>query len=118
MECEEFTFVIAADDRAAESSAAQALSDLLRETEGVLEVNRRKADRDTMDLGAIVAAIAASGSTLAIAQGVAAWLRARRGASITIERQAGCESIKAAVAGIDSQAAIRITEIVLSQSKG
>jgi hypothetical protein len=38
--------------------SAQALADTLREAEGVLEADRRKADETTMDLGAIVDVIA------------------------------------------------------------
>jgi hypothetical protein len=40
------------------------------------------------------------------------WLRARRGAQIRIERDGKSGSIKAAVEGIDAEAAVRIAEIV------
>jgi len=65
-----------------------------------------------MDLGAIVTVIATSGATLAIARGIAAWLRARKQASITIERDDKTGSIKAVVAGIDPEAAVRIADVV------
>ena len=112
MERQEYRFVVAAEDQAAAGRSAQALADALREAEGVLEAERHKADEATMDLGAIVTVLATSGATLAIAQGIAAWLRARKQASITIERDGKTGSVKAAVAGIDAEAAIRIAEIV------
>ena len=111
---EEYRFVVAAEDQdeAAAGQGAQALADALREADGVLEADRQKADQDTMDLGAIVTVIATSGATLAVAQGIAAWLRARKGASVTIERDGKTKSIKAVVAGIDAETAVRIAEIV------
>ncbi len=112
MERQEYRFVVAAEDQATAGRGAQALADALREAEGVLEADRQKADETTMDLGAIVTVIATSGATLAIAQGIAAWLRARKQASITVERDGKTGSIKAVVAGIDAEAAVRIAEIV------
>jgi hypothetical protein len=113
MERQEYRFVIAAEDQAAAGRNAQALADALREAEGILESNRRKADgTGTMDLGSVVDVIANSGATLAIAYGIAAWLRTRKQAAITIERKSKSGSIKAAVTGIDAAAATRITEIV------
>jgi hypothetical protein len=113
VERQEYRLVVTAEDQATAGQSAQALADLLRETEGVLESDRRKSDEAaTMDLGSIVDVIANSGATLAIAYGIAAWLRTRRQASITIERDSKTGSIKAAVTGIDAKAATRITEIV------
>lgn len=109
---EEYRFVIAAEDQAAAGRGAQALADALRQAEGVLEADREKADQATMDLGAVVTAIAASGATLAIAQGVAAWLRGRRGVTVKIEKQGKAGSVKAAVEGIDPATAERIVEAV------
>jgi len=107
-----YSFRIVAEDPATAARATQALADTLREARGVLEVDRKKVDDATMELGTIVTAIATSGATLAIAQGIAAWLRARKGASLNIERHSDVDSIKVAVAGIDSGAAVRIAEIV------
>ena len=107
---EEYRFVVAAQDQAAAGRGAQALADALREAEGVLEADREKADQATMDLGAVVTAIAASGATLAVAQGIAAWLRARRGVTVKIEKQGKAGSIKAAVEGIEPRTAERIVE--------
>ena len=107
---EEYRFVVAAEDQAAAGRGAQALADALREAEGVLEADSEKADQATMDLGAVVTAVAASGATLAVAQGIAAWLRARRGVTVKIEKQGKAGSIKAAVEGIDPTTAERIIE--------
>lgn len=112
MKQESYQFTVEAGDQAAAGRAAMALADVLREADGVLEASREKADETTMDLGAIVTIVATSGATLALAQGIAAWLRARRGASITIERDGKTGSIKAAVAGIDPEVAVRIAEVV------
>jgi len=112
MEMQGYRFTVTAEDQAAAGHSAQALADTLREAEGVLEADRRKEDEITMDLGTIIAVIASSGATLAIARGIAAWLRTRKQASITIERNSKTGSIKTAVTGIDPEAAVRIAEIV------
>jgi hypothetical protein len=65
-----------------------------------------------LDLGAIVQVIATSGATVAIAHGIAAWLRARRGVRLRITRDERAGSIKATVQGIDPETAIRIVEFV------
>lgn len=109
---EEYRFVVVAEDQAAAGRDAQALADSLREAEGVLEADRRKGDEATMDLGVIVTALASSGATLALARGIAAWLRARRGVTLRIEKQSKAGSVKAAVEGIDPETAKRIVEAV------
>lgn len=114
MEKEHYRFLIAAEDQAAAGRASQALADMLRELDSVLDVDRQKADAATMDLGTIVNVIATSGATLAVAQGIAGWLRARKGASITIEVDNSAGSVKAVVAGVDAEAAVRIAEIIRS----
>jgi hypothetical protein len=75
---ETYKFTVEAEDQAIAGSSATALGDRLREADGVTEVVRVKAEASTMDLGVIVSIIAGSGATLAIAEGLAAWLRARR----------------------------------------
>jgi hypothetical protein len=112
MDKQRYRFLVAAEDQAAAGRASQALADMLGEIQQVLDVDRQKTDPATMDLGTIVTAIATSGATLAIAQGIAAWLRARKGASITIELDSGVGSVKAVVAGVDAEAAVRIAEII------
>jgi hypothetical protein len=110
----EYKFLIEDLDQASASRATTSLGDCLNEIDGVIEANRSKGDSATMDLGTIVTVIATSGATLAIAQGIAAWLKARRGVSLIIERNGTTGSMKATVAGLDPDAAIRITEIIRS----
>src|SRR5579875_3444505 len=77
MDKERYRFVVSAGDQATAGQASQALADMLRELDPVLDVDREKEDEATMDLGTIVNAIATSGATLAIAQGLAGWARER-----------------------------------------
>jgi len=107
-----FSFTVNAESHHEANAAAQALADKLRGAEGVDEVERLKADPTTMDVGTILQVIVGSGSTLAIAQGVAAWLRGRRGVKLRIERDGKSGSLKAEVEGIDPTAAMRIVEMV------
>jgi hypothetical protein len=109
---ETYRFTVEAEEQAAAGRSARALADTLREANGVLEADRSKADDETMDLGAVVTVLATSGATLAIAQGLAAWLRARRGVKVTVEKDGKSRSIKAEVAGIDPEAAVRIVELI------
>ncbi|NOG71991.1 effector-associated constant component EACC1 [Roseicella sp. DB1501] len=112
MDRQEHRFVVASADQAGAGQAAEALADRLREVEGVLDADRGKADADSMDLGSVVTVLASSGAAVAIAQGIAAWLRNRRQATLTIERDGRTGSLKAKVEGIDAAAALRITELV------
>ena len=64
---------------------AASLEKQLKE-QGLFQVNKSKEDSDTMDLGAVVTAIVASGATAALANGVAAWLQKNLGASVTIKK--------------------------------
>jgi Effector Associated Constant Component 1 len=111
MENDSYEFTVQADNRAAAGSGAMALADVLREADGVLEVDRSKADDHAMDLGAIVEVVASSGAALAIARGLATWLRARRGVTVSIRKKGPSRSLlKATVAGLDPEAAVRIVE--------
>ena len=113
MPTERYRFEVEGVDRATAGRGAKALADILVEAEGVLEVTQGKAaDNDSMDIGSLVSIIATSGATLALAQGLAAWLRARRGTIVKIERDANSESLKAAVSGIDPEAALRVIEMI------
>jgi hypothetical protein len=107
-----FEIAVAAANRGDANAGARSLADRLREAEGVIEAQQVKADPVSQDLGTIVQVIAGSGAGLALAQGVAAWLRARRGVSLEIRRDARSGSIKAEVHGIDPQTALRIVELV------
>jgi Effector Associated Constant Component 1 len=109
---ERYRFDVGAEDQAAAGRAATALADILREADGVVEAARTKADGDTMDLGTVVSVMASSGATLALAQGLAAWLRARRGVTVTVEKGGRSGSLKATVSGLDPAAAVRIVELV------
>ena len=72
----------------------------------MLEANRRKeAAAPTMDIGAIIGVVATSGASLAIAQGLADWLRRRRGTKLRIERDPASGSIKAEIENIDPEIA-------------
>lgn len=110
METDIFEFVVDADDRGEAGRGAQAFADALREAEGVLEATRRKADPDSMDLGTVVQVVVASGAMLALAKGIADWLRARRGVTLTLERSGKSGSLKMAVKGLDPATAERIIE--------
>lgn len=112
MSDEIYTFDVQADDQGAAGRAAVALADVLREADGVLEAIRVKKNEDSMDLGAVVSVVATSGAALALAQGLAAWLRARRGVTVTVERDSKSGNLKAAVSGLDPDAAVRIVEII------
>ncbi len=112
MSHEEYRIRIEAPDEADATQGARQLADDLREMPGVLAADRQKADETTMDLGSIVGVIAAAGATTVLAQGIADWLRRRRGVRLTIERKAGSGSIKVAVESIDPAAALRITELI------
>ena len=114
---ESYWFAVGAEDEAAADRCARALADVLGEADGVLEAVREKINRQTMDLGTIVSVIADSGATLAIAQGLAVWLRQRRGATVTVERDGKAGSVKAAVAGLDPEAAVRIIEMIREGQK-
>jgi hypothetical protein len=113
MPTEGYRFEVEGADQAAASRGAKALGDILIKAEGVLEVTPGKAaDKGSMDVGSLVSVIATSGATLALAQGLAAWLRARRGVTVKIEKDAKSGSLKAAVAGIDPEAALRVVEMI------
>jgi hypothetical protein len=112
MERHIFDIAVETANQGEAGAGARALADKLREAEGVLETQRLKADSTTMDLGTIVQIVATSGATMAIAHGIAAWLRGRRGVTLRIERDGKSGSIKVAVNGIDPEAAVRIVEHV------
>ena len=109
---ENYRLYVNGGEDAAGADLAGGLADDIREVSGVLAAQRRKDDQSSMDLGSIVAVVATSGSALAIAQGLADWLRRRRGVTLKIERDPGSGAIKALVENIDPAAAVRIAEIV------
>ena len=107
-----YEFTVQSDDEQSADEATVTLIDDLREVPGLSRIGRRKSSDSTMDLGAIVTVIASSGATLALARGVADWLRARRQTRLKIEIKDGSRSIKVEVANIDPEAAGRIIEDV------
>jgi hypothetical protein len=109
---EDYLIYVDGGDDSAAADFARSLADDLREAPGVLESERRKDDQATMDLGSVVTVVATSGAALAVAQGIADWLRRRRGATLRIERDPRSGSIKALAENIDPATAIRITEII------
>ena len=110
---ESYRFIVEAEDKGAAGRNASNLADVLREAAGVLEVDLSKADDRTMDLGAIISVLATPEATLAIARGLAAWLQARRGVTLTIARSGKSGSLKLAISGIDPETAERIVERVV-----
>jgi Effector Associated Constant Component 1 len=106
---ERFEICIQAEDDRAAQEATRSLTDHLREITGVLAVDRRKADESTQDLGTIVEVIAASGATLALAQGIAEWLRRTRGTKLRVTSG----RIKAEVENITPEVAERIIEDII-----
>ena len=84
-------------------------ADHLRGIIGVLGVERRKTDESTQDLGTIVDVIAASGATLALAQGIAEWLRRTRGTRLRVTSG----RIKTEVENITPEVAERIIEDII-----
>lgn len=108
---EEYLIYVDSGDELA-TDVVRSLADGLREVSGVLKSERRKNDDSTMDLGSVVTVVATSGAALAIAQGIADWLRRRRGTTLRIERDPNSGAIKVLVENIDPAAAVRITEVV------
>jgi ACT domain-containing protein len=103
---------IESESNLAAQQGTRSLADNLREVTGVLDVERHKEDDRSMELGTILTIIATSSATLAIAQGLADWIRRTRGATVTIEKDQKSKSIKAAVSNIDQATALRIVEII------
>ena len=106
----QMTLHVTDEDGGATGRSVQFIEDTARSTEGVLSVERHKSDLDSMDIGSVVEIAFQSAATLALARGLAAWLRARRGAKVIIEWKEQGKSIKTMVEGIDPAAGERIVE--------
>jgi hypothetical protein len=109
---EDFAIFVEADDELSSRQGAQSLAVALCEVPGVLDALRHREEQSTMDLGALLTVVATSGATVAIARGIADWLRRRRGTRLRIQRDPRSGSIKAEVENIDPAVAIRIVELV------
>lgn len=112
---ENYIFTISDENIALAGQSTVALINTLSTVPGIHETERHKADEDTQDLGTIVTVVATSGAALALAKGVAAWLKSRRNASIEITMAGPNESISAIVRGIDPEVALRITEVIIEK---
>lgn len=110
---ENYFITIQSESEQAADVGARSLADSLREINGIVSADRIKRNDSTMDLGAIVGVIAASGATLALAQGLADWLRLRRSTTVVVERYGPNNSIKATISQIDPEAAKQIFEVIL-----
>jgi hypothetical protein len=106
---ERFAILVEAENDRAAQQATRTLADHLREVSGVLEIKRRKEDESTQDLGTIIEIVASSGATLALAQGVAEWLRRTRGTKLRVTSG----NIKTEVDNITPDVAARIIEDIL-----
>ncbi|MFC4706793.1 effector-associated constant component EACC1 [Paraburkholderia caffeinitolerans] len=114
MSANEYCFSVAAESERDADVHARALADSLREITGVMQAEREKQNKNTMDLGVIINILATSGATVALAKGVADWLRSHRACKLTIERDVTANSIKATVENIDPDSAKRIIEMIKS----
>jgi len=109
---ETYKIYIEADNEVSARRGMPSLINNLREAPGVLEVERQKENDTTMDLGTILTIIASSEAALAIAQGIADWIRRNRGVRLTIEKNEKSGSIKAEVENIDRATSLKILEII------
>lgn len=112
MKTSQYIFTIETESERDADVQARALADNFREIEGVESSERKKQNENTMDLGTIISVLATSGATLALAQGIADWLRSRRNTSLTIERDVSANSIKVTVERIDPESAKQIIELI------
>jgi hypothetical protein len=86
---------------------AQELVTAIRASDPNIIVERKKPDSSTMDLGATISAIVASGAALAIARGIENWLRMRKGTSITVKNKTGSMTVR----NVSSKDAERLLEL-------
>ena len=112
MNTSQYIFTVEAESERAADVQARALADNFRELEGVESSERKKKNENTMDLGTIISVLATSGATLALAQGIADWLRLRRNTNLIVERDKSANSIKVTVEQIDPVSAKQIIELI------
>ena len=108
----EYVLTVTSDNERDADIQARSLTEKLREIREIDDVNRIKGSDRTMDLGTVISVLATSGATLALAQGIADWLRSRRSTTVTVERDSAMNSIKATVENIDPESAERIIESI------
>jgi Effector Associated Constant Component 1 len=110
---EQYRILLKSDDELTSPQGARSLTDELREIPGVLKATRRKEEESTMDLGPIVEVIIKSGAAVAIAGGIADWIRRNRGIHLIITKDHSSSSIKAEIENADPETAKFITEKVV-----
>lgn len=83
-----------------------------------VKVEQVKSDPNSMDFGGTLAVILSSGAAVALANGIAAWLRSRTNASIQLRRQVetdGRVSSELIAAGITHQTAVDLVKTLAKQ---
>jgi hypothetical protein len=88
--------------------ASELRNDLLTISEDI-DVEQRRDRTDTQDFGATLAIILGTPAVLALAKGIADWLRKRPTAQLTIKKQNG-QVTEVIAAGITSEDAAKIAE--------
>jgi len=73
----EICAVVVTDDLSFANRRIQELASALAEEEPSVSITQRRANESTMDLGATLAILLSSGAVIAIAKGIADWLRRR-----------------------------------------
>lgn len=107
-----YLFTLETESESVADAQTRALTDNLREIKGVQNAERSKINENTMDLGTVISVLATSGAALALAQGLADWLRSRRSTKLVIERDNSSGSIKLMIEQIDPETAKQITEMI------
>jgi Effector Associated Constant Component 1 len=113
---EVFEFEIAGVNRAEAGLLAGELADRLIEIDSVTNVERVKGDSSTMDIGDIIRVVVESGAALALAKGLADWLRARSGAIVVFGRSGKGEPT-ATIRGVDGATAERMLDMLLKHRR-
>jgi hypothetical protein len=88
--------------------SASELGKILTSVQGVTEVVQHKEQPGTMDFGASLAVVLGTGASVALAKGIADWLRGHRKAMITIVNESG----KIVVENVTGAEANKILETV------
>jgi hypothetical protein len=106
----EFELTVSAGTTAQSNVYVQELATKIRKATPSVSVSRHKIDGSTMDLGATLAVILSSGAALAVAKGIADWLRKRQTASVIITKS-GHEIVKVDAKNISDFTVERLAEL-------
>jgi membrane-associated two-gene conflict system component 1 (EACC1) len=104
---ERFEINVQGSDPANSQVLATELASALRLISPMVQVERIKDSDQTMDLGAVVGVVVASGAAAALARGVAAWLSKRQGAEISVSKDGIIQA-----RGLNSTDAVRVAQII------